>query len=241
MFGLNDSDTMENLLSLKTGDLSRYLRRAGLSLWGIDAATREKTGVFCKGVILWTVTRGRSEDNPQRYQVDFSIERDSVGLFVRLSCVISLQRTSYRERIENRFYLVRKESNLLPGCYRYYFRDPYSRNRDGICSKLYFFRRGFVTRTALQGYGMRYKLQRDSHISRSVWTPYNRIPDHPPRYIKKHYRGKETPRFKRYRESLERAEENLALYTFHQMKKDPIFSSFVDEVEKMVGTELEMA
>ncbi len=128
------------------------------------------------------------------------------------------QETEYRKE-KYRYYLVAKESNLKPGTYRYYFIDPYTDKEPGLCTKLYLYRGVFYPRSILQSYGVLYKQQREGHTRRYVWTFYSRVPRwEDMRRRKSHYRGKETPVWRRYNYLCEEGDSRLLEYL---IKKEP--------------------
>lgn len=215
---------MESLLPFGIRDLTRTLAKSGQTLGEIDQTLQDHPGSHAVGRMEWTVSRGGRTD-VERYSVGYEIRRDSEGLYLLLIYTFSQGEDKTDQR--DKFYLVRRESNLLPGTYRYYFLDPYSEDGEGICSKIYFFRREFVTRPVLQSYGILYKQQRESHTGRDVWIPYHRIPDQYPKYIKTHYRGRETGRYRRYCEICDKGESRLQEYLCKKYAKYPEFGDLM--------------
>ena len=102
-----------------------------------------------------------------------------------------------------RYRLEKRESNLKPGTYRYYFLDPYSPT-PSLCEKLYYLPGvcEFVPRSVLWSYGVLYTQQRKGKKAR-YFDP-RKLPE--TRYRKTHYRGRVTPFWDKYQRLQEEEE-----------------------------------
>ena len=171
-------------------------------------------------VLSWS-RKDRDGLSVQIAQIEVFIKADGVGMYLELKYL-------YNESpVTLRYYFTKRESNLLPGTYRYYLLDPYSEAPEGVCSKLYLWRGDFVPRSYLSSLGVDYQQQREGHTQREVWTPYNRLEKtrEKLKYRKTHYRGRETPFWSRYMDNSERID--LAVY--NQLRKHGL----MEDIEKV--------
>ena len=196
---------IDSLLSFRLSDLTKDLKNIGHSLDSLE--TLLKTGDYVKGMRNWI----RGEDNVG--SISYRIIREDVGLSLELSYSFSVGDMNGDNT--QRYRLARRESNLIPGKYRYYIQNPYTKE-DSLCSILYLCRCGtnigFYPRSILNERGYLYKQQRESHKGRYVWSMYeraNRRKYTDLRHRKSHYRGKPTPFWTRYLYVVEESERRL--------------------------------
>lgn len=185
---------IEDLMSFSVSFIQKELGRVGYTLSSLDSALSR--GGVAKGQVEWNT--GEKKIGSMGY----SISRDNVGLYVELRYTYS--GGDCDKDCKQRYYFQKRESNLVKGSYRYLFLDPYGK-RDSVCSKLYFVcigrMVGFFPRSVLSSYGICYRQQRESHKGRYVWSMYHRANGEKYGRVKnrkRHYRGKETPFWKRY-------------------------------------------
>ena len=196
--------SLNTLPSFGVSDINRLLQREGYSLSRIDSLPPESWKYVYIPLSFFLRDTYSGESN-KRGSLALYLRKDREGLYLEIRYKY-LQRKEWR-RMSLRYYLERKESNLIPGTYRYYFLDPYS-EEDFLCSKLDFYPESgeFVPRSILSSSGVLYSQQRKGHTERYF---YDLSPLPSLRYRKKHYRGKETPFWRRYRELQEREEEKF--------------------------------
>ena len=192
--------SIDSLFSFGLSDINKFLRKVDkrLSISWIDSQLTGKPGgkVLPTGGMNITITRGNSSIN-----FVVSIYKDSEGLYLLLLYKIGDSPIS-----EYRYKLVKKESNLKPGTYRYYILDPYSLKPDTLCTRLYFLPVSgeFVTRSLLKDWGILYAQQKKGKADR-YYFGYKKPPGEDKlKYRKSHYRGKITPFWRRYEELVER-------------------------------------
>jgi len=196
---------IDSLLSFRLSDLTKDLKNIGHSLDSLE--TLLKTGDYVKGRRNWI----KGEDNVG--SISYRIIREDVGLSLELRYSYSIEEGTGNQR--QRYSLVKRESNLIPGKYRYYIQNPYTKE-DSLCSILYLCRCagsvGFYPRSILNEKGYLYKQQRESHKGRYVWSMCeraNRKKYTDLRHRKSHYRGKPTPFWSRYLYVVEESERRL--------------------------------
>ena len=191
----------EDLLSFGIPDLNRLLRSEGYSLNSLESmrpGTRDRVEIPS---LTWTRTNSWTGEREKAGEVYLCIRKGEEGLCLEIRYSV-LREGKVRDKMSLRYDLVKRESNLKRDTFRYYFRDPYSQE-ETLCSKLYLLPDlgEFVPRSVLQTYGVLYSQQRKGHKERYFYggkrPPYNI------RYRKRHYRGRETPFWRRYRELVE--------------------------------------
>lgn len=125
--------------------------------------------------------------------------KSTVGLILNPSPLsISFVYAVGGRNVERRFYIRKRESNLISGSFMYFFVCP---NSGKLCRKLYIFGGEIVSRYKLQDLGIMYDQQTRGHNYRRVWSYYYRIPDNDSiKYRKSHYRGFITPFWERLTE-----------------------------------------
>ncbi len=196
--------SLNTLPSFGVSDINRLLRREGYSLSKIDSLPPESWKYVFIPLSFFLRDTYSGESN-KRGSLGLYLRKDREGLYLEIRYKY-LQGEEWR-RMSLRYYLERKESNLIPGTYRYYFLDPYS-EEESLCSKLYFYPESgeFVPRSLLSSSGVLYSQQRKGHTERYFFdlSPLPSL-----RYRKKHYRGKETPFWRKYRELQEREGEKI--------------------------------
>lgn len=217
MHGYSDTDTIDSLLSLSTKDISRMLRKSGLTLGKVEEILRNSPGSIVSGELVWSVRRGHGD--PVSSSVGVEIRLDSSGMYLNL--IYTLRNGDGEEDRRDSFYFTRRDSNLLPESPVYYLLDPYSVEGGGLCRKVYFYRGGFVSGSFLRSRGILYRQQRESRLGRSVWTPLHRVPEEYPKFIKTHYRGRETSRYRRYCEICDKGERRLEEYLLRRLSNMP--------------------
>ena len=194
----------DSLLSFGISNLTRLLRREGYSLNKIDSLFRpDSTDKVEIPSYTWTRRNNWTGETERLGEVYLCIRKGLGGLCLEIRYNVKRDGKSW-DNMSLRYDLVRRESNLKPGTYRYYFRDPYSQG-DSLCSKLYLLPEvgEFVPRSVLQSWGVLYKQQRRGKKDR-FFSGGKRPPrEEELRYRKRHYRGKETPFWRRYLELCE--------------------------------------
>lgn len=196
---LVDPPSIDRLLSFGVKDISKALRPRGETLLSLeDHFSRYPGG----GLTLRVDWKRR---NP------FSLETVSNSIQAEIKklpeAFYLILRYTFRGKEKEIYYpLVKRESNLKPGTYRYYIKDHYTPGR--LCSKLYLNPEtgDFVSRSVLRSFGLLYSIQRKGHKERYFYNP-RRIPD--TRYRKSHYRGRITPFWDMYERLQEREEERF--------------------------------
>jgi len=203
------SKSIDKLLSFGLSNLRKILKDGGLSLGKIDEILKKPGDYVEIPSVSWNYTG----QTTKLAEVSMYLRKDSEGLFLELRYYHSL-----KGDICSRFYLVKKESNLKPGTYRYYILDPYQ-ERDSLCSKIYLLpERGvFVTRSVLTEKKALYSIQRKGHTDRSLFGI--KVPE--TRYRKSHYRGRVTPFWDRYERLNEKQWENYVLFSLRKKLISP--------------------
>lgn len=192
----------DSLLSFGISDLNKILRRENLALWRLESKMKPDSGDHIKiPSFKWTSRNKWTGTEKKEAEVGIFIRRGQEGLYLEIR--YSLLRQDREDKKVLRYDLVRRESNLKPGTFRYYFADPYSPG--GLCSRLYLLPDlwEFVPRSVLQSYGVLYGQQRRGKKDR--FLSGGKRPPKPEelRYRKRHYRGRETPFWRRYLELCE--------------------------------------
>lgn len=214
-----EGGTYEDCLQISIKDLGRSCRKGGKSLGEVVSLYKSGKMKEVSGEMTWTKTDRWTGEERKIAEIKYFIKSDSDGVYLEFFYSWKYnQETEYRTE-RYRYYLIAKESNLKPGTYRYYFLDPYSEKNPGLCSKLYLYRGIFYPRSYLQSFGVLYRQQREGHMQRYVWTFYRRVPRwEDMRRKKSHYRGKETPIWRRYNYLCEEGDSRLLEYL---IKKEP--------------------
>lgn len=198
--------SMETFLCLSLSGVRKQLQREGYTFSQMEEVA--SSGGYCTASIKWT-ERDRYGELTTLGEILFRIAKDPVGLYLEL--IYSTRQGETETPRRYRYYLDKRESNLIPGTYLYYFVDPYSET--GLCTKLYCLDGIFYPRSYLRHSGILYGQQREGHLQRSVWTYYHKIPERYRKYGKTHYRGKITPGYERYCRRVEEGEQRVLCYT----------------------------
>lgn len=218
--------SLNTLPSFGISDINRLLQREGYNLSRIDSLPPE-SWKYVYIPLSFYLRDSYSGESEKGGTLALYLRKDGEGLYLEIRYKY-LRRETWR-RMSLRYYLERRESNLIPGTYRYYFLDPYTEEeRDSLCSKLYFFPDSmeFVPRSVLHSSGVLYSQQRKGHTERYF---YSLSPLPSLRYRKRHYRGKETPFWRRYRELQEREEEKFIEFALGRGYAKGIISPGVEE------------
>ena len=194
----------ENLLSFGIPSITRLLRKEGYSLHSLDSRLRPDSQDRVEiPSYTWTRTNSWTGERKVLGEVCIRIRKGLGGLCLEVEYSVQKEGRPW-DKMCLRYDLVRRESNLKPGTFRYYFRDPYSQE-EKLCSKLYLLPElgEFVPRSVLQSYGVLYGQQRRGKKDR--FLSGGKRPPKPEelRYRKRHYRGRETPFWRRYLELCE--------------------------------------
>lgn len=226
--GINTEVSFEDCLQISTKDLGKELRKKRLSLGQMVSLWESGKIKEVSGTMNWTKTSRSTGETRKLAEIGYSMGTDSRGVYLELAYSLSQSRENKRYR----YYLIAKESNLKPGTYRYYFGDPYSGKDPGLCTKLYLYNGVFYPRSVLQSYGVLYKQQREGHTRRYVWTFYSRVPRwEDMKRRKSHYRGKETPVWRRYNYLCEEGDYRLVEYL---VKKEPeMYQEYADMIRSV--------
>ena len=196
---LVDPPSVDKLLSFGIKDISRILRGGGHPLPYLDSVLKPETGDKASFVLQWTRTNSFTCETSTK-SIGVTLQKLPEGFFLILRYVVD-------GRSKELYYpLVRRESNLKPGTYRYYIQDNSSPGR--LCLKLYLHPEtgDFVPRSVLRSFGVLYSIQRKGHKERYFYNP-RRIPE--TRYRKSHYRGRITPFWDMYQRLQDREEERF--------------------------------
>ena len=195
----------ESLLSFGIPEITRGLRRKGCTWHKIDLLFKPDAKLnFVEIPWEWTTTSGGYLNRTEKKSsVKVYIRKDFSGLYLEIK--YTLQRTlkagEIRNEISTRYDLTKRESNLKPGTYRYYIKDPYSTldPEGGLCTRLYFLPDigEFVPRSILKSHGVLYSQQRKGHKERYLSPSWDAPKT---KYRKSHYRGRITPFWERYEE-----------------------------------------
>lgn len=202
--------TLDSLPSFGIKEINQILRSGGHSLSEIDSLPPGSWDCVKISPLSFCVRNTWTGERRKGNEINILLRRDTEGLYMESRYMISLRGETEERRL--RYYLVRKESNLLPGTYRYYFLDPYS---EGLCSKLYYYPESgdFLPRSVLSSSGVLYSLQRMGHLERYYFGGSSRVPTQEElRHRKTHYRGKITPFQARYRKLREEEDRKLLEY-----------------------------
>lgn len=219
--------TIETLFSFGIADINKALRKHSkrLSLSSIDNYLQDVPDypgkIFGTLERSWTRRNSWTGEETKILDLTSSIGKDTEGLFICFSY------TFRGMKYEEHFYLTRRESNLKPGTYRYYFIDPYWEKEGEICSKLYFLPQigEFVSRKILRSYGYLYKEQTKGKKDRFLFS-YKKAPEGKElKYRKSHYRGRITPFWRRFEYLCEREEERNIILLFSWGDTKGIYSS----------------
>ena len=203
----------DNLLSFGISDITKLLRRKRHTLSELEPKFRpDSTDRVEIPSYTWTRRNSWTGERETLARVDLFIRKGLGGLCLEIKYSIQREGRPW-DNMCLRYDLIRRESNLKPGTYRYYFRDPYSQG-ESLCSRLYFLPElgEFVPRSVLKSYGVLYSQQRKGKKDR-YFSGFTRPPSkNQLRYRKRHYRGKETPFWRRYRELCEEEDYRWGLY-----------------------------
>ncbi len=162
-----------------------------------------------RGVLNWSINGEKIASI--RIRTEISEDEN----YIQLSYVANKE-TDYNYRI----YLDKVETNLKKGFYRWFFICPKTYRN---VMKLYLFNERFVSRFALPPYT--YGLQREPKSYRYFKNFYGILEDKGyqllySKYLKTHYRGKETPRYKK---------------AIHLIAKDEYFAGVgLEEISKIL-------
>lgn len=190
--------TFEGLLNFPIGRISRFAKEKGYSLYDLETHYFDMLGASW----IWTSKYGKT-----LLTAKMNIRKDGDGLYLEILCDWEGKET------RTIFYLRRRESNVKKGTYRYYFLDPFSEKDPGYCSKLYFVDGYFYSRSYLQRDGVLYDLQRRGHTDRYVFGIWEKIPSpEKMKYRKTHYRGKQTPIWRKYDTIVHKGRQRLFSY-----------------------------
>lgn len=184
---------IDSLLSFRLSVVTKDLKRVGYTLDSLES--RLKVGDYAEGKMVWS----KGEDNVG--SISYRVIKEDEGLSLELRYSYSTEGGTGNQI--QRYSLVKRESNLIPGKYRYYILNPYT-EEESLCTTLYLCGVdgvGFYPRSILSERGCLYKQQRESHIGRYVWSLYgqsNKSKYQHHKHRKSHYRGKPTPFWRRY-------------------------------------------
>ena len=193
----------ESLLSFGISEITRELRRKGYTWHKIDLLLKpDSRRNYVEIPWTWTTTSGGYLNRTEKKSsVKVYIRKDLSGLYleIRYTLTRQLQSGEVRDNISTRYDLAKRESNLKPGTYRYYIKDPYSTEREGLCTRLYLLPDigEFVPRSILKSHGVLYSQQRKGHKDRYLFPSWEAPKT---KYRKSHYRGRITPFWERYEE-----------------------------------------
>ena len=195
---------IESLPTFGIKTLRKVLQGEGYSLGRVDSVLRPSSGDSVKMSQNWTERDSWGQRRPL-LSVDMYLRKDERGLY--------LETLRGDLRLGERYYLVKRESNLKPGTYRYYFADPFSPGT--LCEKLYYLPDvgEFLPRSILSSHRVRYSQQRKGHKERYYFSPKHIPEGKELRYRKTHYRGKSTPFWRRYQELTEERDWRFVEYT----------------------------
>ena len=199
---------LDRLPSFGISDIDRLLRTEGYSVSKI-ASLPPDSWKYAYIPLCFTTSDSWTGERTKGREISLYLRRDTEGLYLEIQYQIRLRDRERRRSL--RYYLIRKESNLIPGTFRYYFLDPYT-EEESLCSKLYFYpdTGDFLPRSVLTESGVLYSQQLKGHTDRYYFgVSPRRVSSQSLRYRKKHYRGKVTPFWRRYLELQEREEERF--------------------------------
>lgn len=217
------SRSRENLYSFGIKSLQEGLRREGYSLARLEERLLPGEGSVRAG---YSLSRSNNwGEIVDRFSFEVVIRRDSRGLYLEVY--------SGGRPLGESFRLVKRESNLKPGTFRYYILDPYSPpGTEGLCEKVYFLPGlcEFVSSSILRSWGVLYSQQRKGKIER-YYFPVKGLPS--TKHRKTHYRGKITPFWERYqRDSEDRDYRFLEYETAHGIFQGGIPGDLEREVKE---------
>ena len=229
----------DNLLSFGIPSINKLLHKEGYTLQSLESRCRPGTEDGANfPSFTWTRTNRWTGEREKLGEVGLFIRRGLGGLYLEIRYNIRRKGGSW-EKMCLRYDLVRRESNLKPGTYRYYFRDPYTQG-DSLCSQLYLLPEigEFVPRSVLKSHGVLYAQQRAGHKER--YFGGGKRPPEDIRYRKKHYRGKETPFWRRYQELIEEDNYKWGLllvgeYWSPEIGSPELAKPLIQEYRRVVG------
>lgn len=198
---------IDSLLSFRLSEVTKDLKRVGYTLSSLES--RLKVGDYAESKMIWS----KGEDKVG--SISYKIIKEDEGLSLELRYSYSTEGGTGNQ-IQT-YSLVKRESNLLPGKYRYYILNPYT-EEESLCTTLYLCGVdgvGFYPRSILSERGCLYRQQRESHIGRYVWSlcsQSNRNKYQHLKHRKTHYRGKPTPFWRRYTYLVEESDRRLMSY-----------------------------
>jgi len=218
MSGLYPRKSVEDLLCLDLSAVRKMLKRDGYSFSQFEGRT--ESGYLGSLDLNWTRSN-RYTDKIQRLgNIRLRFGKEINTLFLDLLYTITDPEDGTKTPVETRYYLEKRESNLKSGSYRYYIRDPYS-EEGRLCTKLYLLDGYFLPRSVLETYRVRYRQQRQGHTERYVWTYYHRVPGSEDiKYRKSHYRGVETPYWRRYNHLCEEGDRRVLAYLIYKNESE---------------------
>jgi len=192
----------ESLYSFGIKDLQSGLRKEGYPFRKLEEETLLRGGSV-------TAQYSKSRTNQWgevvgTFSFEVVIRRDSEGLY--------LETYSGGRLLGERFRLVKRESNLKTGTYRYYILDPYSPpGKETLCEKLYYLPGlcEFVSPAILRSWRVLYTQQRQGKLQR-YYFPVKTLPS--TKHRKTHYRGKITPFWEKYQRDSEERDYRLLEY-----------------------------
>lgn len=229
----------DNLLSFGINSLTKLLRKEGYSLNSLESQMKPDSQDRVEiPSFTWTRRNKWTGERETLGEVCIRIRKGLGGLCLEI--LYSVRRNGKTgESMCLRYDLVRRESNLKPGTYRYYFRAPYSQE-ESLCSKLYLLPDigEFVPRSVLKSYGVLYAQQRAGHKERFFGG--GKRPPENIRYRKRHYRGKETPFWRRYNELVEEDNYKWGLllvgeYWTPQIGSPELAQPLIQEYRRVLG------
>lgn len=165
--------SLESLPSFGISDVNRLLQTEGYSLSKLDSLPPE-SWKYAYIPLCFTYSDSLTGERRKGREVSLYLKRDGDGLYLEIRYSVRLQDRE-RNRLL-RYYLTRRESNLIPGSFRYYFLDPYGEEEDSLCEKLYYYPEtgDFYPRSYLSTSGVLYAQQR-----RDAWigTTWDSLPN----------------------------------------------------------------
>lgn len=196
--------------------LRKSLREVGYSLGRVEAELRP--GERFSRILHYYFVERNIYGREVQTSGEIVILRDTQGL------LLEFNRGDYSYR------LVRRESNLKRGTFRYYILDPYSPG-ESLCEKLYYLPGvcEFIPRSILHAHRVRYAQQRKGHSDRYYFSPKHIPEGKELRYRKSHYRGRETPFWRRYRELTEERDWRITEYTIGRGFADGVIPPDLEE------------
>jgi hypothetical protein len=190
---MSHKPNIDSLLSFRLSVVTKDLKRVGHTMGSLESSL--KVGDYAESRMYW------SRKGERVGSVSYRIIKEETGLCLELSYTYTTREGGGTRK--QRYRLVKRESNLIPGKYRYYILNHYA-SGESLCSNLYLWDLdgvGFYPRSILSEVGCLYSQQRESHIGRSVWSlceKANRSKYQHLKHRKTHYRGNPTPFWARY-------------------------------------------